>query len=175
MENLATSFLQRDDRSGGRLQAISNFFHNLGPNKRGKNVNSPIGRSSADTPPTSSSSTRSAASSQPMSPTSSATARASNLPPIAQDSTGRLTAGEGNKLDSNVKRQDGRGKSPRSGPAAATRPESTGRPRSAAGRPRSAAGRPPSARSRTRSHSGNSAVVKLEDYPYRDKTVNDLT
>ncbi len=142
---------QKDDKSGRRLQAISNFFHNLGSNKRGgKNGEPSSTRSSPESPQESSS--------HSSTPNSSAHGRPTNLPPITQDSKGRLTTALNEPNDVSVS-GDGTVVSPRN----ADRPRSAGRVRS---------GRPGSGRGRT--FSANS-IIKLEDYKFRHITVGDLT
>ena len=67
--------LQEKEKSGGRFGALANFFHNLGPNKnRAK---------SGESPSSDSGSHRSAGTSR--------TVSQATLPPISQDSKGRLT------------------------------------------------------------------------------------
>ncbi len=74
-------FVQDKEKSGGRLQSLANFFHNLGPNRRAKSGDgtSIAGESRVHThSPTSST----VSGSRPVSNT---------LPPIATESKGRLT------------------------------------------------------------------------------------
>ena len=168
--NKVFNSLQKDDRSGGRLQAISNFFHNLGPNKRGKNGESSScspdsqhpnnGHSSRYTSPNTSVNGKKNRRAEVRSP--------SNLPPINQESKGRLTAGNSNPGSRETSARHTReGRSARN-----HRRPGSGLPGSA-GRIRS--GRPGSGRGRTRTNSANNNVPKLEDYKYRDKTISDLT
>ena len=90
-----------------------------------------------------------------------------NLPPITQDSKGRLTAGTSNPIlrESSI-RQGGGGISPYTNRPVSARPGSAGRYQP---------GRPGSARIRTRTNSANNNVPKRADYKYRYKTINDLT